>query len=659
VYLAGEASGWPVPFSIPDYRAPGPWLSALTQGNGIAVLARAYWLTGADIFLDTARRAVRTFERDILDGGVSAPLGEEGVFFETVAVYPAAHLLSGFILSLFGLYDYVALTGDDRVAALIRRGLATLHGLIGEYDTGYWTRGDLLHRRLATPFEHALHVTLLGALARCAGCDHCAALAACWAAYRQRFSFRLRAFVTARSSGYRRAIWSRLQPMLVGASGEDRRAMPARVCVPITAFPVAGGMRSVLEGVMQAMAGEWQMEYLTQYVGPHGKELTVLPFGSRIVTPWQFPTVWLYVFTGWCKLIALFRHGHRYDLVLPQDGVFTGAFAALAARMAGVRVVCVDHGNVTLLHSHAYRAERMQALRARPRFYRIFTRLQLAWYWPSLCFLARIATRYSDHFLAAGDDVAEAYQRHLGVHPSRITCFPFMVDVSRYTPPDAARKTCLRAQNRIAADAIVVTMINRLAPEKGLDIALQGTNQALAVLPDDLRARVRVLIAGDGPLRTQVEADIHRYGLDAVCMLWGEATSEEVATLLGISDIFLYTGRRAINSMAVLEAMAAGCVVIAATAPPLIARYLADGRGMAIPVGDVDTVGAALVEAITSLESCRQMGYRAREYVAIHHSSTALKRALLRAAGWPGAIADGPVAFVRTVCADRAEEGGS
>src|SRR5207237_4322607 len=69
VRLDRDAGGWPIPYRWPDWHAPGPWLSALTQGVGISVLARAHRLTGDDAFREVMGRALGTLERDILDGG--------------------------------------------------------------------------------------------------------------------------------------------------------------------------------------------------------------------------------------------------------------------------------------------------------------------------------------------------------------------------------------------------------------------------------------------------------------------------------------------------------------------------------------------------------------------------------------------------------------
>lgn len=146
---------------------------------------------------------------------------------------------------------------------------------------------------------------------------------------------------------------------------------------------------------------------------------------------------------------------------------------------------------------------------------------------------------------------------------------------------------------------------------------------------------MKVLIAGDGPLRSQLEADIGQHGLDLVCKLWGEAASSDVVKLLAISDIFLYSGTRGTNySMAVLEAMAAGCAVIASTRPLSNARLLADGRGIAVSAERLEQLSQALVLLLNDLELCREMGQLARNYVAVHHSASIVRRSLLRASYW-------------------------
>ncbi len=422
------------------------------------------------------------------------------------------------------------------------------------------------------------------------------------------------------------------------SAGESRQAesqtQPALVCVPIPAFPLPGGVRSVLRGVADVMAGEWQMEYLTRHVGPHGDELVIRRFGGRLASPWQFPNVWFYAIAGGFRLRALLRHGRPYQIILPQDGLATGAFAAVVAKRAGLSVLCIDHGTVTLLGplgGDAYRRERLAELQRQPALLRMVSRARYWLYWPSLRLFGRIAARSTDVFLAAGDDVAEAWHTELRVAPERIIRFPFLVDSTCYRRLEGAERADKRAGMGLPADAIVITLVNRLSAEKGIDTAIAGIREAMAVLASELRERVRVLIVGDGPLRAETEAWITRDGMADCSQMMGEATPEEVASYVGISDVFVYAGTRAINSMSVLEAMAAQCAVIASTQPRSMAALLADGRGVAIPANDVQALASALAQLVADPQLRLTMGAAARAYIVEHHSAAALKRALLLA----------------------------
>ena len=62
-------------------------------------------------------------------------------------------------------------------------------------------------------------------------------------------------------------------------------------------------------------------------------------FGRAWMKPWYFPQVWFYMLAGACKLLSLMHQGASYGLIIPQDGVFSGALAAFIGRLTGVRVV--------------------------------------------------------------------------------------------------------------------------------------------------------------------------------------------------------------------------------------------------------------------------------------------------------------------------------
>ncbi len=634
VRIGKDAGGWPLAFLDPEASTSGSWLSALMQGIGLSVLVRAYHFTQNHLFLECAQRVVRTFERDILDGGVCAPFEQDGVCFEEVAIYPASHALSGFLFALCGLYDYLKLTGERQIEPRLQCGLATFHHLLEEFDASFWIYSDLLQRRLASPVQFALNIQLLEALAMYSGCVHCSSVALRWKGYYHRRDNRIRYWLACRTTRFGQAFRRLFQP-------QRQPLGPLRVCVALPAFPAPGGIQTFVEKIAQVMQDDWQIEYLTQHRGPNSEKYRLHCFGTRRMTPWYFPFIWLYVISGFRKLVLLILHGAGYDLILAQDSLFTGAFATLAAKLTGRRVVCIDHGDLSLLiaHNHRrYRSERLREVMTKPwpMPVRFCARLLLSFYWPSRWLLARITARLVDHYLIPGvaEDGVNAICRQLGVRRSCITRFSNMIDIRQHTMPDAAMRASFRERLGLATDAVVVAIVCRLAAEKGLEIALEALHQAIAACSSAC-PEIRVMIVGDGPLRGQVERDIRQYGLSEVCQLWGELPIQEVVAVLGISDIFLYTSWRGAGyPLAIMEAMASECAVIASTEPIANASLLGEGRGITVPPGDVPQTSHALMRLLQDRELCQTMGQRARSYIAQYHSPALFKQTLQRATAW-------------------------
>ena len=635
VQLGEGVSGWPNMFAHRQVQSDSCWLSATTQGTALSVLLRVFQLTQVKEYMQLAEQVLGTFALDILDGGIGVPVGETGIYFAEVGAYPATHGLLGCLFALLSLFEYKNSTQTAHANVLIQHGMNALHLYLDAYDTGYWTYTDLLQRNLASPTELALQVQLLRILAHFAKSTVCNLFAARWQAYSEQSQTRYQ-FMN-RWKRISRKLMKRVRAVL--SPSQTQRSRVTRVCIALTAFPVTGGIRAVMGGIARATEGVWEREYLTHSIGPNPQRLPIYTFGTKQMAAWQFPNVWFYVAAGCGKTLALLHRGSTYDVLLPQDGAYTALFAALAGKLVGVRVVCIDHGSLTLLNSATYRAERVQGMiqEHTSNVGLLVARLRYWLYFPSVSLCASLAVRLVDHFLipgVAGDSVEDSCTR-LGIHPSRVTRFGSMIDSERHVVLDSVARENFRLQKGIPPNAILVAMVCRLAPEKGIDIALEAIDLAYRALPPPLRTALRVVIAGDGPLRATLQEDISRRGLDTTCLLWGEIQPSDVLALLGVSDIFLYASRRgACMSMAVLEAMASRCAVIASTEPLSNASLLANGRGIALHTTEPQAMAAALVRLTSNRGLCTQMGQAAREYIMTHHDVTTFKRTLLRATRW-------------------------
>ncbi|WP_052888718.1 glycosyltransferase family 4 protein [Thermogemmatispora carboxidivorans] len=638
--LGKEAGGWPLVL-LRSGGSPVLCLSALVQSCALAVLLRALSMTGDQLYTLALERCLKTFHCDILDGGIGSPLYADGIFFEELAMYPATHSFTGMALALLSLHELIAYwpACEEGCRELFRQALATFERSLQEFAGRFWPYRDLATRCLATPQELALQIALLDALAASTKSEVCARARQHWQRYSRSWLNRLRSRWWHARHSLSARLWRFWQPHLFPRPVASPSRL--RVCVPLPAFPAIGGVLTVLEGIEEATQGHWRMEYLTRAITDQETDRYIIHrFGRSWMGASHFPFVWFYVLTGAARLFALLRQGTAFDLVLPQDAVFSALLSAPLGHLAGARVVCIDHGHLTLLQEDIHPlhlAERRRLLAHRSRLRRLIGRLQEWCYWPSYRLMLRLAARFVDQYLVPGvpGDGVETMAARFGIPASRVVRFASMVNIERYPMLSEEERVDRRQEYGLRQDDMVVAVACRLTPEKGLDLALASLARALERLKPTARARVRLIIAGDGPLRQELERTIDRLQLHDHCALWGELAAPEIARLLSISDIFLYTSTRgACFSMAVLEAMAAGCAVIASTRPPSNALLLAEGRGIAVRPADTEETANALVRLLDNPALCRQMGRAARAYIATQHSPETFRRTLLRASGW-------------------------
>jgi glycosyltransferase involved in cell wall biosynthesis len=175
----------------------------------------------------------------------------------------------------------------------------------------------------------------------------------------------------------------------------------------------------------------------------------------------------------------------------------------------------------------------------------------------------------------------------------------------------------VRRELGVPPGACVIAMVGRLVSQKGYDHAVAVAARVLAAHP-----HVRVLIAGDGPLRGGIHADIERHGVAAGVRLLGERS--DVPDLLGAADIYLSTSRYEGQSNAVMEAMAAG-LPVAASAVGGTPELVQDGvTGLLFAADDTPAAVDRLSRLVTDARLRRALGARARQHADARYGVDAM-----------------------------------
>jgi glycosyltransferase involved in cell wall biosynthesis len=211
----------------------------------------------------------------------------------------------------------------------------------------------------------------------------------------------------------------------------------------------------------------------------------------------------------------------------------------------------------------------------------------------------RVLAAGVDRYIAVSEDIARELSTRFRWPAGKIEVVHNAVEVERF---ERRRSEGLRAELSGGRDLPIVLTCARLDDQKGHPVLFR----AAAEIPNAIFA-----LAGDGPLRGELEAEVARLGLDDRIVFLGRRG--DVPDLLAACDVFalpsLYEG----TSLAVLEAMAAGRAVVSSSIGGTD-ELIEDGvSGLLVAPGDATALGGAIERLLDDPELRASMAARARE----------------------------------------------
>ncbi len=296
-----------------------------------------------------------------------------------------------------------------------------------------------------------------------------------------------------------------------------------------------------------------------------GHSVRVITYGAGRGGPaYAFPVVRVprlfLPFRYFLFFAACLRHGYRTDVIFAQDASSSGLPAALAAFFLRKRFVIKIVGDFSWEYArntglYGGSLDDFQLRRAYPLIPAALRRIQR-----SVCGRASVII------------VPSAYLKGIvagwGVDAGKISVIHNAV-------------TVLMPREPVSRDPFLVFSAGRLVPWKGFDGLIRAFAEASAAFPE-----ARLVIAGDGPCRAELEAEARRAGVSDRVAFLGDVPSAVMPALYARAGCFVLFSSYEGFSHVLLEAVAYGVPVIASDAggnPELITEGV---DGILIPSGD-------------------------------------------------------------------------
>lgn len=161
----------------------------------------------------------------------------------------------------------------------------------------------------------------------------------------------------------------------------------------------------------------------------------------------------------------------------------------------------------------------------------------------------------------------------------------------------------------ISFQPLQLLAIGRVVPEKGFDTALEAMPKILAKRPD-----ARLTIAGDGPVKAQLEKQAKALGIQSVVTFTGWVTPEKVYELMNDASLVVVPSRwREAFGLVALQAAQMARPVVASRVGGL-PEVVADGEtGIIVEKENPAELAAAVLQLAGSPEPSARMGIAGRE----------------------------------------------
>ena len=218
--------------------------------------------------------------------------------------------------------------------------------------------------------------------------------------------------------------------------------------------------------------------------------------------------------------------------------------------------------------------------------------------------------RFCDQLVCVSNAVAKV-ALEAGIPESHIAVIHDGVDPARVRSGD---RQAGRQRLQLDDGTMALLAVGALTEEKAYDQLLQAVRE---VVPEN--PHVRLLIAGEGPCRSDLEELIRQSKLDSFVQLLGHR--DDIPDLMHATDLFVFAAKNEGLGSSVIDAMLAAKPVVCTASggtPELLATNDTKKLGWLVPANDPQAMGEALLDAIGDSEERVRRAERAARHAHRH-----------------------------------------
>ncbi len=180
-------------------------------------------------------------------------------------------------------------------------------------------------------------------------------------------------------------------------------------------------------------------------------------------------------------------------------------------------------------------------------------------------------------------------------------------------PIESRSRLEVREEAGMDVNDLMLVSVGRLVYQKAHEVLVACMPVVLKEFPN-----AKVLIFGEGPLRTDLQAQIEKLDLSNSVKLTGK--TDQIARYLASADVFVMPSRWEGLPIALLEAMSAGLPSVATKVEGVDEVLLEGEHGLFVPVENPQALAQAILQLLRDPQARSRMGAAARLHISTKYT---------------------------------------